>query len=497
VRQAPFSAQVAMWWLYFKWQWLRDAHYDHPLAQSILAALFLVLGLLGGYVHWQRDRRSFWFFGPLIFTVTLALIYYMNFKYGYSESPELGETVAREVRDRDYFYLWSFSAWAVWAALGLIWVWETVAAAFGADRVRVGTETVEQPRRRSLAIASPVLALALFPLFTNWSTASRAGQTDTRDFAADLLNSVEPYGVLVTVGDNDTFPLWYAQEVEGIRRDVTVANTSLLNTDWYVRQLVRRPVYTYDAAKGPKIYAGKNWPKPATGPLNMTIAEADAVPLVADVPQASLFTAGNVRAIITPRQLTRADILVLRMIKDAAGTVRPIYFSRTSGGYACELGMGQYTLTQGLAKKLVNGEIHATRDTMAIGGEGYLDVERTKILWDSVFMATKSIARRSDWVDQPSVGIPYLYVSTGAILSEALQKIGEPQEAQKVMNEAKAVAKATRLDDLLSRYEQTEPAVNPFANDTAGGVEVPLAPKQSAPATPKSSAPKPKPAGKP
>ncbi len=61
-RQAPFSAQVGMWWFYFKWQWLRDAHLDHPFAQSLLSALFLVLGLLGGYVHFQRDRRSFWYF---------------------------------------------------------------------------------------------------------------------------------------------------------------------------------------------------------------------------------------------------------------------------------------------------------------------------------------------------------------------------------------------------------------------------------------------------
>ena len=86
-RQAPLSAQVGMWWLYFKWQWLRDAHDEHQGWQYLFAVVFLSLGVIGGYVHWRRDRQSFWFFGPLMFTVTLALIYYMNFKYGSSQSP--------------------------------------------------------------------------------------------------------------------------------------------------------------------------------------------------------------------------------------------------------------------------------------------------------------------------------------------------------------------------------------------------------------------------
>ena len=148
----------------------------------------------------------------------------------------------REVRDRDYFYLWSFSAWSVWAALGLMFVWETVAELIGAENITVGDETIQLPRRRSWYFATPVLVVALIPLLANWKSASRAGQTDTADFAADMLNSVEPYGILITAGDNDTFPLWYAQEVEGIRRDVIVANTSLLNTDWYARQIGRAHV---------------------------------------------------------------------------------------------------------------------------------------------------------------------------------------------------------------------------------------------------------------
>jgi Protein of unknown function (DUF2723) len=484
-RQAPLPAQLGMWWFYFKWQWLRDAHMDYQLIQNLLGVLFLVLGLLGGYVHWQRDRRSFWYFGSLMFTMTFALIVYLNFKYGASQAPDV-TGVAREVRDRDYFYLWSFSAWGVWASLGLIATWESVAALFDRERVVVGRETIERPTRRGLAFASPVLALAFIPLFTNWSTASRAGQTDTADFARDLLNSVEPYGVLVTVGDNDTFPLWYAQEVEGVRKDVVVANTSLLNTDWYTRQLIRRPVYEYDSLKGPSIYRGKVWPKPSGSPIHMTMAQGDSVPPYIQLDRPMTFQGGPIKATIDPSRLSipgvlqRADIFVLRMIADSYNE-RPIYLSRTSAGYGSELGLGSYLLTQGLATKIFVPPAAPSRDTVLVSGAGWVDVKRTEILWDSVFVGYKSLARRHDWVDRPSVGIPYLYVATGLMLSEVLQSMGDAKEAAKVLNDAKQVARAVKLDDLLAQMEAQpvpQPAgpANPLLvppSDTARGKTVP------------------------
>jgi hypothetical protein len=460
-RQAPFTAQLGMWWLYFKWQWLRDAHYDHEFAQSLLGALFLVLGLLGGYEHFKRDRRSFWYFGALMFTMTIALIVYLNFKYGASQDPDL-TGVNREVRDRDYFYLWSFSAWGVWVSLGLCAAWEAIASLVGREKVKAGRETVERPTMRAKLLSSPVLLIALIPLFTNWTTASRAGQTDTADFARDLLNSVEPYGVLVTVGDNDTFPLWYAQEVEGVRKDVVVANTSLLNTDWYTRQLIRRPVYEYDAAAGPSIYRGKNWPKPASSPIHMTMAQADSVPAYIQLDRPMTFKSGPITATIDPQRLSipgvlqRADIFVLRMISDAFKE-RPIYLSRTSAGYGNELGLGNYLLTQGLASKIFVPPTVQGKDTVLVSGAGWVDVKRTKVLWDSVFTGQKSIARRGDWVDRPSVGIPYLYVATGLMLSEVLNATGDTASAAKVLAQAKAVAKAVRLTDLLAQMEQQAP----------------------------------------
>src|SRR4029078_7157404 len=146
---APITAQVGMWWTYFRWQWFRDAYDQMRGVQAVLAALFLVLGLFGGWVHWRKDKQSFWFFGPLMLTMTIMLIVYLNFKYGYSQGLDLGDNVQREVRERDYFYLWSFSAWGVWAALGRMFVLESLASLVGVETVKVGKETFDVPKPRS------------------------------------------------------------------------------------------------------------------------------------------------------------------------------------------------------------------------------------------------------------------------------------------------------------------------------------------------------------
>ena len=463
-RQAPFGAQLGMWWLYFKWQWLRDAHGERAGLQNALGILFLGLGLIGGWVHWKRDRRSFWFFGPLVFTLTLLLVYYMNFKYGASQAPELADSVPREVRDRDYFYLWSFSTWGVWAALGLVFLWETVASFLGTEEVELGGQRFAAPKERSWAVSAPVLALAFLPLFGNWSQASRAGQRDTRDFAHDLLNSVEPYGILVTVGDNDTFPLWYAQEVEGIRKDVTVANTSLLNTDWYTRQLVRRPVFEYDKAAGPAVYRDRDWPKPAAGVLKLTTAQADSFPLYQPLEQPVMFKQDSLEAVIDPKNLQqgvleRADLFVLQMIRDNWQT-RPVYFSRTAGGYPQSLGFGPYLVAQGLARRLSKTVPTAGKDTMLLSGEGFVDVGRTARLWNETFVGHRSIAARGDWVDKPSAGIPALYVSVGLVLHDALSQRGERDRAIDALALADSVAVRSRTIEWFGGKSLVEQALD-------------------------------------
>ena len=455
-RQASFGQQLGMWWLYFKWQWMRDPDSSWPFTQSLLAATFFVLGLVGAWSHASRDRPSFWYFGALMFTMTLLLIYYLNFKLGNSQdalSPQ-----DHEVRDRDYFFIWSFSAWGVWAALGLVYVWESIAAMVGTQLRRNGKVSVSQPTTRGWLMAAPTMAFALVPLATNWNAAPRSRHHATRNVAVDLLNSVEPYGVLVTVGDNDTFPLWYAQEVEGVRRDVVIANTSLLNTDWYARQVIRRPIYDYDAARGPTIYRDQHWVKPTTPPLHMSFADADAVPEYMQLPGPMTFTTGPIHATIDPHRLengvlTRADAFVLRMIQDS-WPARPIYFARSAGGYPRSLGLGDNVLTQGLASKVFVPPSAQTRDTVMVEGDGWLDVARTRDLWNDVFLGPKSIIAEGNWIDRPSASMPALYVFGGAELAQALQFDRDFTGASNVLATTRGVAKATRLDDLVGNLEQ-------------------------------------------
>jgi len=438
---ALYWAQLVNYAQYFSWQF---AHDWSDRVQRVLAVVFAFVGGAGALRHWRADKRTALAMTVLMFTFTFMLVFYLNFKYGFSLHPEQ-PLAAHEVRQRDYFFMVSFALWGIWVAMGL---------AAGIEAVSDWFRERQPNELRRWLYGTPLLALALIPLVGNRLTASRKGETLARDFAYDLLQSVEPYGVLVTAGDNDTFPLWYAQEVEGIRKDVTVVNLSLANTDWYVRQLQRRPLAPFDSAQAPAIYRGRQWPMPTGKLMNLTDEQLDALPqfyMVEDRRTARLGTgADTVRITVDPQMLgrpyvERADLIVMQVIKDQLGK-RPIYYSRTVGLYADQFGLTSHLEGQGFARALRPKELAPSDSIQGIQSLGYVNVPRTtKLLFDVYHSDAAARPRPRGWVDEPSKGILDLYALTYYTMAEALQP-KDPAMSARAQQIAQEIMRNTRLN---------------------------------------------------
>ncbi len=181
----------------------------------------LILGLLG-FFYQLNKRDKDWLSIFVVFIMTgLALVVFMN-------SPPT------EPRERDYIYVGSFYAFAIWIGIGVIGL---------ADLLK---KFVKNASSRAIAATVVSLSVPVIMGFQGWDDHDRSNRFHSVDFAKNLLNGCAPNAILFTGGDNDTFPLWYAQEVEGFRKDVRVCNLSLLGTDWYIQQM-KRKTYESDA----------------------------------------------------------------------------------------------------------------------------------------------------------------------------------------------------------------------------------------------------------
>ena len=446
-RQASFSAQLANFWQYFSWQFARD----WGRLGAAATGLFTVLGLTGLWELWKRDRRAGIAGIALLATLSLGLVYYMNFKYGFSQYP--GEpSLPREVRERDYFFVGSFAVYGAFVALGLGALMRRVVE-FLRDR---GT-----PAGRWIA-ASPLLALALIPLLGNRITASRAHETTPRDFAYDILQSVEPYGILITAGDNDTFPLWYAQEVEGIRRDVTLANLSLMNTRWHLRQLRRRATPPFDPVNAAALWKPRpaesgvpltdstkstgegliTWRQPTEPVFSLTEAQLDSLPEAMQVPPQGGVAFDSLRIDFGQDVLMLQDLATIFLIRDNLGK-RPVYFSWSDGGYPDQtLGLSPYLVSQGFVRKLMAKPVVPSDSIVLNPSLGYMDLPRTeKLLWDVYHWKSAARERPRGWVDQPSGSILQLYSVVYGGASKSFAAAGQTAQATRADSVANAVSR--------------------------------------------------------
>jgi hypothetical protein len=446
-RQATFTAQLANFWQYHSWQFAKD----WGGFARVATAIFTLLGLGGLWSLWKSDRRAGLAALALLGTLSIGLVYYMNFKYGFSQYP--GEdSLPREVRERDYFFIGSFAVFGAFVALGFGALMRTVVE-FLRDR---GTGASRW------AVASPVLALALIPLLGNRITASRADETLARDFAHDMLQSVEPYGILITAGDNDTFPLWYAQEVEGIRRDVTLANLSLMNTRWHLRQLQRRQTPPFDPAGAAALWkprpsesgvpltdslggasaSASAWPHPKEPVFSLTTAQLDSLPEAMQVPENGGVTFDSLKIAFGQDIMMLQDLATIFLIRDNMGK-RPIFFSWSDGGYPDQtLGLSPYLVSQGLVRKLMPKPVVATDSIVLSPSLGYTDVARTeKLLWDVYRWPAAARDRPRGWVDRPSGSILQLYAVVYGGAAKVFEKAGRKDLAARADSVTRVVTK--------------------------------------------------------
>jgi Protein O-mannosyl-transferase TMEM260-like len=432
-RQADLVSQMGNYLQYFNWQFARDWG---AVAARTATMLFGLIGLTGAIALWQRDRRAFWASVTLMVTVTVALVFYLNFKYGYSYNvdPSLGP-VAREVRERDYFFVVSFAAFGLWIAVGFGELLNVVA-----EFLRGRT-----PDRVRYALATPVLGLALVPIFGNHLTATRAHETLARDFARDLLESVEPYGVLITAGDNDTFPLWFAQEVEGIRKDVTLANLSLMNTRWHLQQLRRRVTPEFDREKAASIWKDWKAERPTTPALTLSEKDINEMPEAQIVPSHSGLKIGDVQIAFGHDTLFLSDLMAVFLIKDNLGK-RPIYFAWSDADFPDRtLGLSTYMLTQGLVRKLNPTPLEPKAGVVLNRGLGFVDLDRTRDLLFKVYQFdAASRARPRGWVDRPSQSILSLYSVVYGLVGPSFQAAGDSALAIRADSIAQAVDANTK-----------------------------------------------------
>ena len=179
--------------------------------RNVYFFLPFIIGLIGLMYHAQRDLKSFYVLLVLFLFTSIALKIFLN------ERPF-------EPRERDYALVGSFYVFAIWVGFGVYAIYEIV------------TGYVKSKLAGPIVIAACLLASPILMATQNWDDHDRSNKYTAIAMAKNYLNSCEPNAILFTIGDNDTFPLWYAQEIEGIRTDVKIVNTSLFMTDWYIDQ---------------------------------------------------------------------------------------------------------------------------------------------------------------------------------------------------------------------------------------------------------------------
>lgn len=342
------------------------AHMEEHPARNTYFFLPLLLGLMGLFFQLDKRPRDFLVVLSLFIMTGLAIVIYLN------QTPY-------QPRERDYAYAGSFYAFAIWIGMGVAGLSQVLRS-----KLKPGLSAL-------LATAISVLAVPLLMATQNWDDHDRSGRYTARDIAKNYLNSCSKDAVLFTVGDNDTFPLWYAQDVEGVREDVRIINMMLFNMDWYIDQARWKnydseplpftiPQDKYEAIPGSSIFVREHRQRATTDYMLGFMqsnspdhkvrlrsgSEVNYIPthqLLIPVDSARVISNGTVAPEDAHRIVEHIPIQLEpngQILKNSLGQLdiissnkwnRPIYY--TAGGFDGSLGMEEYYRNEGLAYRLV------------------------------------------------------------------------------------------------------------------------------------------------
>lgn len=425
-------------------------------ASNSFYALPFLLGILGMIFLYRKNKGDMWVVALFFLFNGLAVVVYLN-QYPY------------QPRERDYAYVASFYAFAIWIGMGVLFIFD-----FLTDKLSA----------KSAATAGILAGLVIPTIMAaeGWDDHNRSKRTMSRDFAVNYLNSCAPNAILFTNGDNDTFPLWYAQEVEGVRTDVRVVNLSLLQTDWYIAQArraayesapvpftipaeklvqgTREVVYLIDKNSGPmnlkKAIGLVESDDPATKigegklydyfPTNTFYVPVDSMQVMREKVIAVKDTARlakNIKWKINRSYITKNDLMVLDLIAHN-NWKRPIYFAVTTGAEAY-LGLEEYFQLEGLAYRLM--PIKNTETEMAQGGR-----VNTDVMYDNLMNKFQwgGLDKEGVNLDENCTRMASNMRMQMATLAGALINKGQKQKAEKVLDLC-----LEKMPDANVRYEAT------------------------------------------
>ena len=451
----------------------RNAYYLLPL----------LLGLIGAGLHFHYDWRRAFAVLVLFLLTGLGIILYLN------QTPI-------QPRERDYSYVASFFAFSLWVGIGAAGILELARDAMLQKKEKLGAAA-----RRGILLAAGVFVFAAVPgwmLQENYFDHDRSGRSIAHDYAYNMLMSVAENAVLFTNGDNDTYPLWYLQEVEDVRTDVRVVNLSLLNTPWYVQQLKNQAAH--ESAPVPMSIPDDRidqlgfvrWqPREVTLPVNPASfrEQVTEVPIPAadslQLEDPMTWTLPGRRYNENVNFLYGADVVALDILQSAAaeGWERPVYFAVTVARDG-QLNLQNYFQMEGMSFRVVPirhevpmGRIVPTVSVERLENFRFGNLNDPDVYFNAtirnmvdnyrnIFAHTASgLAKRGmnergiALLDRLMTEVPFATVpgdfSSILFLSRAYQDLGASQRAFEVMQQAEPIALDLARQERLSSRERS------------------------------------------